>query len=57
METINKITGAATNAIWGSKPAEPGTEPVSGQEGKGTAEEPYDAGNRNGESFHRSKHR
>jgi len=43
MDTISNIAGAASNAIWGQpKTTE---EPVSGKQGAGTVEEPFDKGN------------
>ena len=46
METLTKITNAASSALPGdSSEVQSGTEPVSGQAGKGTADAPYDAGN------------
>lgn len=53
METVTNIANTATTAaskmIWGDKTAENetgGQEPVSGVEGKGTIDEPYDQGNK-----------
>jgi len=40
METVNNITTAASKIIWGE-----GQEPVSGQTGAGTVNQPYDQGN------------
>ncbi|KAF2798274.1 hypothetical protein K505DRAFT_267920 [Melanomma pulvis-pyrius CBS 109.77] len=50
METINNAVTTASKIIWGEgNPAESnetaGTEPISGQTGKGTVNEPYDQGN------------
>lgn len=57
METITNvastITTTASKAIWGDQPANQttqgnetaGKEPISGQQGKGTADDPYDQGN------------
>lgn len=48
METINNIAGVASKAIWGDANAnaeKSGTEPVSGKQGAGTTNEPYDKGN------------
>jgi hypothetical protein len=53
METLNKAKDAATKAIWGDKAqdsSDHGSEPLSGQQGRGTVEEPYDSGNRDGKS-------
>jgi hypothetical protein len=53
MDTINNIAGAASKAIWGegdnNTANTSGEEPVSGQKGAGTAEDPYDKGNSEGE--------
>ncbi|EPS32462.1 hypothetical protein PDE_07422 [Penicillium oxalicum 114-2] len=53
METVNKVVGAATAAIWGEgsssaqqQSTSHGDEPVSGVQGKGSPDDPYDAGNR-----------
>ncbi|KAL1626026.1 hypothetical protein SLS56_007000 [Neofusicoccum ribis] len=49
METINNIATSASKLIYGDPKAEQsGQEPVSGQTGRGTAEEPYDSGNLEG---------
>lgn len=53
METVNKVVHAASTAIWGegqdNQSTQPhGEEPVSGVQGKGAANDPYDAGNRDG---------
>lgn len=49
METISNAATTASKMIWGeSKNQESGTEPVSGQTGKGTTGEPYDTGNEKG---------
>jgi len=45
METINNITTAASKALWGEGANASGEEPISGQKGAGTTEEPYDKGN------------
>jgi hypothetical protein len=54
METINNVTSAASKLIWGegaqadtrtSTNETGGTEPVSGLQGKGTVDEPFDKGN------------
>lgn len=57
METIRNVATAASQAIVGGgqsdaqKTAEQqsGTEPVSGVKGSGTTEDPYDAGNNDGD--------
>ncbi|KAJ5690162.1 hypothetical protein N7462_004554 [Penicillium macrosclerotiorum] len=56
MEAVNKVVHAASTAIWGeqdtnsNQPNEQnvpyGEEPISGVQGKGLANDPYDAGNR-----------
>lgn len=51
METVNKVVHAASTAIWGeghdNQSTQPhGEEPISGVQGKGAANDPYDAGNR-----------
>ncbi|EOD52284.1 putative glycine-rich cell wall structural protein 1 protein [Neofusicoccum parvum UCRNP2] len=49
METISNIATSASKLIYGDPKAEQsGQEPVSGQTGRGTAEEPYDSGNLEG---------
>jgi hypothetical protein len=49
METITNIASTATttvsNLIYGKENETSGKEPVSGQTGKGTVDEPYDQGN------------
>jgi len=49
METISNISSAASKAIWGegntSTTNDSGTEPVSGEQGKGTVNDPFDHGN------------
>jgi hypothetical protein len=48
MDTINNIAGAASKAIWGegaNTANTAGEEPVSGERGAGTADDPYDKGN------------
>lgn len=45
METVNNVVNAASKAIWGNPTAQSGEEPVSGQTGAGTVNEPYDKGN------------
>jgi len=43
MEALNNMAGAVSKVIWGeSKGAE---EPVSGKQGAGTVEEPFDKSN------------
>jgi hypothetical protein len=49
METISNVTTGVSKMVFGEKaPEADETEPVSGKVGKGTAEEPYDQGNREG---------
>lgn len=51
METISNIASSASKLIYGDpKVEQSGQEPVSGQTGRGTADEPYDAGNLEGKS-------
>jgi len=46
MDTISNMAGVASKAIWGEGQApREGEEPVSGQKGAGTKDEPYDKGN------------
>ncbi|KAK4143683.1 putative glycine-rich cell wall structural protein 1 protein [Dichotomopilus funicola] len=45
MDTINKVTSAASKAIWGENHNQSHEEPVSGKLGNVEAGEPYDAGN------------
>lgn len=50
METIQKVASAASKTIWGEQTATQqneagGKEPISGETGKGTPNEPYDQGN------------
>jgi hypothetical protein len=50
METISSIANTASKAIWGEQtPTQQnetgGIEPISGEKGKGTPNEPYDQGN------------
>jgi hypothetical protein len=57
METVNKVINTASNAIWGENDAQSQQaqqshdEPISGVQGKGFANDPFDAGNRDGK-FH-----
>lgn len=56
MDAINKVVNAASTAVWGENGSQPqqqsfqphGDEPLSGVQGKGAANDPYDAGNREG---------
>ena len=49
MELIKNTANAAKSAVYGeTSNAQSGTEPISGQMGKGTADAPYDAGNSTG---------
>ena len=45
MESITNAANAASKAVFGGSTGQSGQEPVSGQTGRGTASEPYDAGN------------
>jgi hypothetical protein len=45
METLSSMATAASNTIWGNGEAKSGEEPVSGQQGAGTVNEPFDKGN------------
>lgn len=65
METINNVVQKATTAIWGEDDTSHqlqsvethGDEPMSGVQGKGAVNDPFDAGNREGElSEPRSRH-
>ncbi|KAJ5713228.1 uncharacterized protein N7483_010409 [Penicillium malachiteum] len=51
MEAVNRVVNAASSALWGEDYTHPkdiphGDEPISGVQGKGLANDPYDAGNR-----------
>ncbi|KAI9703128.1 MAG: hypothetical protein M1836_007693 [Candelina mexicana] len=48
MDSVRNATSAAGRAIYGGGDEQSGREPVSGQTGRGTANEPYDAGNSEG---------
>jgi hypothetical protein len=52
MDTVNRYVTAASTALWGenqeSQDVAHGDEPVSGVQGKGVVNDPYDAGNRDG---------
>lgn len=54
MDTVNRYVSAASTALWGenteSQSVAHGDEPMSGVQGKGVANDPYDAGNREGET-------
>ena len=49
METLSNAANSASKMIWGDKTGdattESGQEPISGEQGKGTVEEPFDRGN------------
>ncbi|KAJ5745987.1 hypothetical protein N7520_011169 [Penicillium odoratum] len=50
-DTVNRVVNAASTALWGEGNQESqniahGDEPMSGVQGKGSAEDPYDGGNR-----------
>jgi hypothetical protein len=54
METAKNLVNAASNMVFGESQTQnqtAGEEPLSGQQGKGTASEPYDAGNASGMPF------
>lgn len=50
METVNSVVNTATKMIWGESAdaTKQTTEPVSGQTGAGTLNDPYDKGNTDG---------
>jgi hypothetical protein len=48
MDTIKNVATSASNAIFGNNTEQSETEPVSGQTGAGTVDEPYDKGNIDG---------
>ncbi|KAI9716267.1 MAG: hypothetical protein M1812_005492 [Candelaria pacifica] len=50
MDSARNVASAAGRAIYGEGDGQSGREPVSGQTGRGTATEPYDAGNSEGDS-------
>lgn len=54
MDTVHRYVSAASTALWGenteSQNVAHGDEPMSGVQGKGVANDPYDAGNREGKS-------
>lgn len=55
MDTVNRALDSASHAIWGETHPEHqqhGEEPLSGVQGQGSATDPYDAGNRDGEFCH-----
>jgi len=47
METVNNLATAASRAIWGENntTSQSGTEPIAGEQGKGTINDAYDHGN------------
>lgn len=55
MDAVNKVVTAASTALWGEdgsqsqQSVQHGEEPLSGVQGKGIPNDPYDAGNREGE--------
>lgn len=49
MDSIKSATGLSTGTDDSSQSSKSGQEPVSGEKGKGTLEEPYDLGNQEGE--------
>lgn len=51
MDTIKSTIASASKYVYGDDASnQSGQEPISGQQGKGTADEPFDAGNQEGES-------
>ena len=48
MDTLKDVVNSASNAIFGNSTEQSGTEPVSGQTGAGTVDDPYDHGNAEG---------
>jgi hypothetical protein len=54
MDAVSKVVNAATAALWGDgstvqqQTTPHGEEPIAGVQGKGTFNDPYDAGNREG---------
>ncbi|CAI7675349.1 unnamed protein product [Penicillium manginii] len=61
METVTKVVHAASTAIWGEgndsqSTQQHGEEPISGVQGKGAANDPYDAGNRDEPASLHTKH-
>ena len=50
METVTNAYNAASKAIFGEGTTQSGSEPVSGETGAGTVDEPYDQGNEAGMS-------
>jgi len=48
METVNNVVHQATKMIWGESTAKQTEEPISGQTGAGTVNDPYDKGNTDG---------
>lgn len=49
MQALSNAASAVKTAVFGGDNTQSGEEPVSGQTGKGTAEQPYDAGNQESE--------
>jgi hypothetical protein len=45
MDAIKNVVNSASNAIFGNSTEQSGNEPISGQTGAGTVDEPYDMGN------------
>lgn len=57
METVKNAVNSASTALFGNgsnsqQNETAAAEPVSGQTGAGTVDEPYDKGNQEGEWFH-----
>jgi hypothetical protein len=52
METVNNVVNSASKMIWGQADAtKQTTEPISGETGAGTVNDPYDKGNTDGKSL------
>lgn len=48
VDTISQTLTSARDQIMGASSTQSGEEPLSGVQGKGTVNEPYDQGNTNG---------
>lgn len=57
MAAVNNVINTASHSIWddtdvqSQKTEQSHDEPISGVQGKGTANDPYEAGNRDGKSI------
>lgn len=49
VDTISQTLTSARDHIMGATSTQSGEEPLSGVQGKGTVDDPYDQGNTNGE--------